>query len=89
MQSSLGWVTQVSTANIVEVVEIEIHIAAPLPAMPKAKDATTFNVVLEDTLPDLFGPDANHKCVYRDLAMTYLQKDLQHRSTQRVAGKCR
>jgi len=71
----------------VETCEIEIHLADPLPAMPMGEGATTFDVLLEDTLPDLFGPNANHKCVYRDIAMRYVQEDLQRRSTQQVAGK--
>ena len=76
-----------SPAHSFETSENKFPVDHPIPAMPQSEDATPIEVLLEDTMPLLFGPDATHQCVYRKLALKYVQKDLQHQSTQRVAGK--
>jgi hypothetical protein len=50
------------------------------------EQATTFEDLVEKSLPDVFGPNALHNCLYRDLVLEFVREDLQKKSTDRLSG---
>lgn len=64
----------------------DLRKADPLPPMQPA-EKKEFEDVIAATLPDLFKQcDKHGECFFRDVAMKFVQQDLQQRSGSRLLG---
>jgi hypothetical protein len=54
--------------------------------MPLSAKVRDFNRLLSDKFPELFGPDVDHHCQYREHLFQLIAADLQQDSTQKLAG---
>jgi len=53
--------------------------------MPLHSAVRDFTELLPVYFPDLFGPDVEHNCQYRDHLFDFVAADLQRRSTDNLA----
>ena len=54
--------------------------------MPLSSEIQDFNRLLSDMFPELFGPEASHRCEYREHLFQLVAADVQQSSTQKLAG---
>jgi hypothetical protein len=58
----------------------------PLPSMKLPEDAWPFESLLPAIYPDLFGNEATHECLYRQLLEDFVKYELQRMTTKNLEG---
>ena len=54
--------------------------------MPLHPEVQKFEQLLPTLFADLFGEKADHQCMYRELVFDFMVHELQHHTTESLAG---
>ena len=58
----------------------------PVPPMPLHSGVQDYEQLLPTLFADLFGEEADHQCLYRELVFDFMAHELQNHTTERLAG---